>query len=79
MKAARLEKSRRLQDVLLILSDGQWKIIPDPENKLDCKIMARMGTPVKTLISELRANGIAVKSRRIPGTRIWEYRIGNAQ
>ena len=69
MHAARVERSERLQRVLLLLADGKprttWEIISE------ARVCA-----VNSIISELRANGFEIECRPKKGGKgIYEYRL----
>lgn len=68
MKSARLNSSQRLQRVLNVLSDGQ------EHSTLDIIGQAKV-CAVNSIISELRANGVAIVCKRVGN--IWNYRIGS--
>jgi len=73
MKAARFQNSSRLQAVARLLSDGRWHPALDlsvPKPGYEVK-------GIRTVVCELRANGIAVQARRIGHSRHWEYRLGS--
>ncbi len=68
MNAARLDRSPRLQRVLVLLGDGRW------HSTLDIIIGAGV-CAVNSCVSELRVNGIPIACRRV-GKERFEYRIG---
>lgn len=67
MKAAKLEKSERLQLVLSLLEDGRW------HSTLDIVIGAGV-CAVNSCVAELRANGLRIACRRVGRDR-FEYRL----
>ncbi|TCS69747.1 hypothetical protein EDC61_11947 [Sulfuritortus calidifontis] len=67
MKAARIEKSDRLQRVLALLEDRAW------HSTLDIVIGAGV-CAVNSCIAELRANGFPIACRRV-GRERFEYRL----
>ena len=70
---AKLANSSRLKLLLQVLSNMEWHSTADLSHS--CHNYA-----VATSISELRANGIAVESRRVTAeiskSTWWEYRLG---
>ncbi|MEO1752040.1 hypothetical protein [Thiofaba sp. EF100] len=77
MKAAKLETSSRLQRVLALLRQGGW--YTTMEIVQGAKVCA-----VNSIIAELRANGVPVRSRLevVPnpsgapgGVRLWSYSL----
>lgn len=69
MRYARLTSSKRLQRVLSVLSDCE------EHSTMDLISRAHV-CAVNSIVSELRANGIAVACRRDRG--VWYYRLGRA-
>ena len=70
LHAARLDRSDRLRRVLQVLEDGQ------EHSTLDLVMLAGV-CAVNSIVSELRANGIAISCRqdKTPGgARVWLYR-----
>lgn len=67
MNHAALDRSERLQRVLAVLADGEWK---------GTRLVMEMAhvCAVSAVISEIRANGIAIECRCI-GRGRFEYRI----
>ena len=71
LKAAKLDKSARLQRVRDLLSDGR-------ERSTREIIFGAHVCAVNSVISELRANGLRIECRAIAATnggRIWLYRL----
>lgn len=68
MKSAKLKSSHRLQRVLGVLSDGQEHSTRDIVYEADV-------CAVNSIIAELRANGVAIRCRRM-GRNVFMYRIG---
>ncbi|MCX8016637.1 MAG: hypothetical protein N2690_01850 [Rhodocyclaceae bacterium] len=66
MRAARLERSARLQRVAELLADGRWY------STLDIIVGAGV-CAVNSCIAELRQNGIPIECRRVARER-FEYR-----
>ena len=71
LHAARLDHSPRLQRVLALLGDGQWR--GTREIVMAAEVMA-----VNSAISELRANQIDVECRCV-GRGRYEYRLRPVQ
>lgn len=67
MRAARIERSARLQRVAELLSDGRWY------STLDIIVGAGV-CAVNSCIAELRVNGLAIECRRV-GKERFEYRL----
>lgn len=70
MHYARLSHSKRLQRTLRLLCDGQEHSTRDIIRGADV-------CAVNSVISELRANGIRVRSRCSAG--VWFYRLGDGK
>lgn len=68
MKSAKLNSSQRLQRVLNVLADGQ------EHSTLDIIGQAKV-CAVSAIVSELRANGVAIVCKR--HGNIWNYKIGS--
>ena len=69
MNAARLDKSKRLQRVFLLLQDRAWHTTRDIiENAYVCA--------VNSCIAELRANGLGVDCER-RGVGVYRYRLAS--
>jgi hypothetical protein len=67
MRAARIERSSRLQRVAELLSDGRWY------STLDIIVGAGV-CAVNSCVAELRANGLEIACRRV-GKERFEYRL----
>lgn len=70
MHHARISNSKRLQRTLRVLCDGQEHSTRDLIRSADV-------CAVNSIISELRANGIRVRSRCSAG--VWFYRLGDGK
>lgn len=73
MHAAVLARSKRLQRVLGLLSDGRWHSTRDIVDRAHV-------CAVSSCIAELRWNGALIETRRRPALAgdspsVWEYRL----
>jgi len=72
VRAANIKTSKRLQDVLAMLEDGQWHTSLELSGKL-------INVAIGTSISELRHNGYGVESncrgKNENGRTVWQYRL----
>ena len=73
MHAARLSRSKRLQRVHALLSDGEWHSTRDI-------VHAAQVCAVNSIIAELRHNGCWIETRRRPAlvgdsAVVFEYRL----
>lgn len=66
MNYAKLDNSPRLQRVAALLADGQWRTTMEI-------IVGANVCAVNSAIAELRANGLAVESKRAGD--VWSYRL----
>ena len=67
MHCGRIETSKRLQDTLAVLQDGEWHTTRDIRLRTNSEA-------VHSDINALRAGGIVYESKCMPG-RIWKYRL----
>ena len=67
MHCGRIETSKRLQDTLAALQDGQWHTTREIR-------LVTNSEAVHSDINALRAGGIVYESKCMPG-RIWKYRL----